>query len=211
MKDKTVPDSVIRRLPLYLRVLEELKAKGTEIVSSQQLEDRIGLKATQFRKDLTYFGEFGVRGVGYEVDDLLNRLKKICGLNEEKTAILIGAGHIGTALGNFNQVNNNCKVRIKAIFDKDEDKVGSTIGQIEIQHTDKLPQMIDELDPQIGIIAVPARAAHEITDILIENDMKVLLNFAPVHLDIPDDVYLQGVDLTLELQNLLYYSQNVVE
>ncbi|KXS43733.1 MULTISPECIES: redox-sensing transcriptional repressor Rex [unclassified Candidatus Frackibacter] len=206
-----IPDNTIRRLSLYLRVLEKLKAKGTEVISSKQLEEEFGLKATQFRKDLTYFGEFGVRGVGYEVEDLLKKLKKILGMNEEKTAVLIGTGHIGTALLNFNQQNQNCKVRIEAALDNSQDKIGSKVGAIEVKPIGNIPEVVAQIKPAIGIVAVSPDAAQKVVDLLIEYDVKILLNFAPVNLEVPYDVYLQNVDLTLELQNLLYYSENLAK
>ncbi|ADL13231.1 redox-sensing transcriptional repressor Rex [Acetohalobium arabaticum] len=208
---KEVSESVIKRMSFYSQILEKLKTKDVEFISIQQLEEKFGLNVIRFRKDLACFGEFNMQELvmnQWEVDKLLSKLKKILGLNKKQKAILIGGGRIGTALTDFNQKEKNSEVKIKSVFDNDPEKIGTKIGELEIKPVSKVPQVVKEINPEIGIITVSNQTAQQVADLLIENGIKVLLNFASIHVEVPEEVYLQNIDLTLEMRKLMYYSNS---
>ncbi|PZN08183.1 redox-sensing transcriptional repressor Rex [Thermaerobacter composti] len=199
-----VPDVAIRRLPVYLRALEELRAEDHEIVSSADLAARTGYSSEQIRKDLAYFGAFGTRGVGYRCDVLVDRLRHILGLDREVPIALVGAGHLGTALVRYNRTRHR-DVRIVAVFDSDPGRIGQEIEGLVIQPAEAMEAVIREAGIKLAVIAVPAAAAQEVARRLVEAGVTAILNFAPVSLQVPPGVVVQNVDLTLELQSLAYY------
>ncbi len=212
MRRPRIPDVVVRRLPLYLRVLDELDGKGRTHVSSQELGERAGLTPAQVRKDLTVFGEFGKQGIGYEVRYLRHELQDILHLNRPVNIGLIGAGSLGTAVARYNLTGDlqhaGKQMHIKAIFDVNPSKIGKEIEGVPIFGVDEMTEKIRELDIKMVVIAVPASAAQEVADIATAAGVKTILNFAPARLQVPEDVRIHSSDVTLELQSLAFYTRD---
>jgi redox-sensing transcriptional repressor len=204
MKHTRIPDAVIRRLPVYLRHLEQLRASGVDVVSSQELGDGLDANPAQIRKDLAYFGEFGRKGVGYDVAHLLTVISGILGLDRPHSVALVGAGHLGTALCHHNQ-RVNSPIRITHVFDADPAKIGQHIGGLQVLHERDLERVLREHNIRMAIIAVPADAAQAVADRLTAAGVCALLNFAPVSLRVPDGVHVRNADFTSELLSLVYY------
>lgn len=200
-----IPEAAIRRLPVYLRVLDELQQADVEIVSSAELAVRTGFSPEQIRKDLAYFGAFGTRGVGYETAALGQEIRRILGLSAGVRAALVGAGHLGTALARHSLAKDK-GVRIVAIFDNDPAKFGRNIDGVIVRPLADLAAAGRRLDVQIGILTVPATAAQAVAEQLVAAGCEALLNFSPVKLDVPPHVFVQNIDLTMELQSLAYYT-----
>lgn len=194
----------MRRLPVYLRYLQHLQDTNVKTVSSQDLGQKLDMNPAQIRKDLAYFGEFGRKGIGYEVAYLIDKIKGILKLDRHLNVALIGAGHLGIALSNYNRYTRE-KLSIVAIFDNDPSKIGETVGNLPIQHIDELESTVRELDIHIGMITVPAPFAQSVADRLVQAGVKGILNFAPVSLRVPPEVQLRSADFTTELQALAYY------
>src|SRR5690606_30303216 len=199
-----VPDAAVRRLPVYLRVLEDLRPREIDIVSSAELARRTGFSSEQIRKDLTYFGAFGTRGVGYRTETLSIQLREILGLDREVPAALVGAGNLGTALARYNILRHR-DVRIVGIFDNDPQKVGTSIEGVPILSTDDLEKVVPEQGIRMAVITVPAEAAQEMASRLVQVGVEAILNFSPTQLRVPPGVYVQNIDLSIELRSLAYY------
>ncbi len=204
MPDRKVPDVAIRRLPVYLRVLEDLSRVGVGIVSSVEIARRTGFSSEQIRKDLAYFGAFGTRGVGYSTGLLSERLRAILGLNRQVSAALVGAGNLGRALARYN-LERHDDVRIVVILDSDPLKIGTRVRELEIKPVEDLDREVAQRKVKLGIVAVPAAAAQDIADRLVAGGVRALLNFAPINLTVAPEVYVQSIDLSIELQSLAYY------
>lgn len=207
MPNMKIPDVAIRRLPVYLRVLLELGEKDEEIISSAELARLTGFSSEQIRKDLAYFGAFGTRGVGYSVEILIQRIKRILNLHEVVEVALVGAGNLGTAFARYN-LNAHQDVRITAIFDNDWGKIGKNIADVEILPMDNLSGVIKERGIKMAIIAVPAFAAQEVANTLVNVGIEAILNFSPTKLNTPGHVSVQNIDLSIELQSLAYYTSS---
>lgn len=205
MRKPKIPEAAIKRLPVYLRILEETAANEIQIISSAELAQKTGFSPEQIRKDLAYFGAFGTRGVGYDTVSLSRRISRILGLHHGVNAALIGAGHLGHALARYS-ISRHKDVRITAIFDADPNKVGKEIMGVTISPMERIPEIIREHEIKIGIIAVPAQEAQSIADLLRESGVEAILNFAPAKLRAMPDLFVQNIDLTLELQSLAYYT-----
>lgn len=204
MKTPKISEAVVRRLPVYLRYLQGLQDLNIKTVSSYDLGQKLDMNPAQIRKDLAYFGEFGRKGIGYEVSYLVEKIKQILKLDRELNVALIGAGHLGIALSNYNRYTKE-KMQIVAIFDNDPKKVGVSVGNLAIQHLDALEQVAQERDVRIGMITVPATEAQKVADRLVEAGVKGILNFAPVSLRVPSDIHVRNADLTTELQTVAYF------
>jgi redox-sensing transcriptional repressor len=210
MRWNKISDAVIRRLPLYLRVLDDL-ANETDVslISSQELGVKAGVGPALVRKDLAWFGEFGKQGVGYEVGFLRNELRKILNLEQEMAVGLAGVGSLGEALVRYHlkryDDNDSFNLRLAALFDSEPTKVGSTVEGITIASLEEIPQKVAEEQIQIVILAVPAEGAQDVANRFIRAGVKCILNYAPVKLHVPDTVQVASVDLSLELQRLAYY------
>jgi redox-sensing transcriptional repressor len=205
MPDRVISKSVIKRLPVYLRILDQLIERKVEIVSSKELSNESGFTAEQIRKDLAYFGAFGTRGAGYNTAYLREKIIKIIGLDKTIKTIVIGAGNLGTALTRYNTTKNPY-VDVLAVFDHDPRLIDKQIGSINIYSIDDAPKFIEEHHIKVAIITVPALAAQETVDMVTKHGVRAILNFAPVRLNIPDGVHVHDADLTIELQSLIYYS-----
>ena len=208
MRWTKISKAVIRRLPVYLRILDEV-AEDTQLISSQELADRAGVGSALVRKDLAWFGEFGKQGVGYQVEFLRSELRKILNLNREIPMGLIGAGSLGEADTRYSlrryEEDSSFSVKLVALFDNDPEKIGGSIENIPIFSLDELAAKTKELNLELAMIAVPAEYAQEVANKVIKAGIKGILNFAPVKLQVPEDIQVANADVSLELQFLAYY------
>lgn len=204
MKYRQIPKTTIERLPLYYRCLGKLRKKDIEVVSSRELGDQLGIPSTQVRKDLSYYGEFGRRGVGYEVADLQKHLEKILGLNQTWPMVLVGAGNLGRALVNYEGFKR-LGLRFELVFDADLDKIGNRIGDLEVYSIKELNERLEGSNIKIGVIAVPASAAQEVADALVDSGIRALWNFSPARIKVPEKVILRNEDLSVGVVGLVYY------
>ncbi|XEC92709.1 redox-sensing transcriptional repressor Rex [Paenibacillus tarimensis] len=207
MKQIKISEAVVRRLPIYLQYLNELHKREVQTVSSQDLGLRLDLNPAQIRKDLAYFGEFGRKGVGYDVSYLIEKIRQILKLDQSLNVGLVGAGNLGHALCNYNTyINDNMK--IVAVFDANPSKVGVRINNLSVLPMTDLKTMVHSLNIRIGIITVPASEAQNVADQLVEAGIEGILNFAPVILKVPDYIRIHNADFTTELLSLAYYLEN---
>lgn len=207
MSRGTVPDIVVGRLPIYLRVLNYLTAEGRQITSSQELGDRLGISSAQIRKDLSHFGEFGKQGTGYNVAFLRDQLKRILNVDREWSVVLVGAGDLGHALVHYHRFGSS-GFDIVAVFDNDPAKAGTMLGSKRVYPMEDMGRIVKEHDVGMGIIAVPTIAAREVADQLVECDVKALLNYAPITLMMPLGVHVEYIDPVSRLQHMAYYIDN---
>ncbi|MCL6638527.1 MAG: redox-sensing transcriptional repressor Rex [Firmicutes bacterium] len=203
MKTLRVPEATITRISVYSRFLERLDRRGVVTVSSGEIADGVGVSPAQVRKDLAYFGEFGTRGVGYNVKDLMHYTLKILGLDEPWPLVLVGAGNLGYALCTYKGFNDR-GFSIIGVFDNDLTKIGKKIVDLEVHPLEKLPEVVAKHKVKIGIIAVPPRAAQEVAGLMVGNGLQAILNFAPVALNVPDYVEVRNVDLSVKLEILTF-------
>ncbi len=197
------------RLSIYLRCLDQLAAAGVRTVSSQALASQFHLNAAQIRKDLAWFGEFGVRGVGYSVEGLASHLRQILGLGEPIRVAVIGAGNLGQALADYPGFMRDGFVPV-ALFDRASSKVGtSSRGGVPIFHVRRLAPVVRKEGIRIALIAVPAAAAQQVVTLAVNAGIRAILNFAPGPALVPRGVKLKNVDLTVSLEGLAYHLANV--
>ena len=199
-----IPEMTIRRLSVYTRCLLQLEEDGVKTISSQELAERFNLNSAQVRKDLAYFGEFGVRGIGYYVSGLKAELQRILGLDREWPVALVGFGNLGSALYHYKGFSRQ-GFRIAAIVDDDPAKVAREVDAIAIIPSRHMAREIKARSIQIAIVAVPAESAQAVADQLVAAGIKAILNFAPSRLKVPRDVRLKHVDLSIELETLSFY------
>lgn len=197
------PQMAIRRLSMYYRTLAALQEQGVESISSEHLSTLTGSTAAQVRRDLAYFGSFGRRGVGYEVQSLLAHVQQILGIGEGWPMALVGVGNLGSALLAYDGFPRQ-GFRIVEAFDSDPRRVGAVIRDVIVKPMDQVKETIQERQIFMALVAVPARAAQAVTEQLIEAGVRCLLNFAPVTLRVPSHVYLASVDLSIEVEYLSY-------
>ncbi|MBM4411878.1 MAG: redox-sensing transcriptional repressor Rex [Chloroflexi bacterium] len=200
----TPPDVVVRRLPLYARSLRYLLREGVNSVSSQELGERINVTAAQIRKDLSYFGEFGKQGIGYDVERLLEQIEQILGLDRAWAVALVGAGHLGEAIVRYEGFRAQ-GIHIAAIFDASPDKVGHSVGGIEIQHSTSIPTVVAQRGIEMAIIAVPADRAQEVADVLVKANVRAILSYAPTVLQVPDGVWVRYIDPISVIHSMTFY------
>ena len=203
MKTLKIPEATIIRLSVYSRHLTEVDRKGIITTSSGDIAEGVGVSPAQVRKDLAYFGEFGTRGVGYNVKDLRQHILRILGLSVDWSVSLVGAGNLGLALSTYKGFRERGFI-ITSIFDSDPKKVGTMVGNVEIMPIEKLKEVAKQNRTQIGIISVPVAAAQEIADQLIKAGVQAILNFAPVVLNVPPEIELRNVDLAVNLEVLTF-------
>jgi len=199
-----IPEMTVRRLSVYTRCLQQLEEDGVKTVSSQELAERFNFNSAQVRKDLAYFGEFGVRGIGYYVAGLKAELQKILGLDREWPVVLVGLGNLGAALFHYKGFSKQ-GFRIVAVFDDDPAKAGNTVDGVPIMPMRDLPKETKARNLQIAIVAVPAESAQAVTEKLTAAGIKAILNFAPGRIRAVKDVRLKNVDLSIELESLSFY------
>ena len=208
MKTEKISELTINRLSVYLRCLNELAEAGEQTVSSKTLAERFNLNSAQIRKDLAYFGEFGVRGVGYYVDDLREQLMKILGLVTEHRVVVVGAGNMGYALANYSGFKPKSFV-IVGIFDADPAKIGRVVRDgLRVMSVEYLKDFIREEGVDIAILTVPASAAEEVFTLVSSAGVRAVLNFAPIQLHAPEGGKVRTVDLSISLESLSYFLAN---
>lgn len=199
-----ISKATIDRLPLYFRTLRQIQQEGTEIISSEELGRRIGVTPEQIRKDLASFGEFGKKGVGYFVRELIRNIGEILGLHRNWNIAIVGVGHLGWALANYRNFAS-LGFNLGAVFDIDPAKVGQVIGGVEISNLDRLEEITREKNIHIGVITVPAQSAQEVADRLVAAGVRGIWNFAPIKLNVPENVRLVSEDLSVGLSSISYY------
>lgn len=200
---RKVSDSTVRRLSYYLRILRQVEREGTRTVSSERLAELGGLTSAQVRKDLSFFGNFGVRGRGYDVDDLRKALSGIMGLDRSWRTVVVGAGRLGSALASYPEFRSQ-GFHIVGAFDADPAKVGGTVGETEVRPVGQLEDFVRAESVTIGVIATPGAAAQSAAEILVRAGVRGILNFAPTALDVPKNVTVRNVNLAIELEGLSF-------
>jgi redox-sensing transcriptional repressor len=200
---KKVSEPTVGRLSLYLRWLMTLSTSGVGTVSSEELARRSGTTAAQVRKDLSLFGTFGKRGLGYAVPELERRLRSILGLEHRWPVALVGAGRIGAALFGYESFRAQ-GFNIEAVFDADPAKAGERWNGVEVQPDTLLEEVLRDREIEIAVVAVPAAAAQAVADRLVRAGVRGILNFAPLRLDVPSSVVVKSVDMTVEMERLSY-------
>jgi redox-sensing transcriptional repressor len=199
-----IPEMTIRRLSVYTRCLQQLEEDGVKTISSQELAERFSLNSAQVRKDLAYFGEFGVRGIGYYVVGLRGELQRILGLDREWAVALVGFGNLGSALFHYKGFSRQ-GFRIAVVIDDDPAKIGRDVDSVPIVGSRDMAREIKARGIQIAIVAVPPDAAQTVTEQLVGAGIKAVLNFAPTRLRVAREVRLKNVDLSIELETLSFY------
>jgi redox-sensing transcriptional repressor len=205
---KRIAESTVRRLSLYLRFLEDFEKRSIGTISSDELAARGSTTSAQVRKDLSFFGSFGKRGLGYSVPELLARLRQILGLDHEWHVVIVGAGKIGAALAQYRGFSQR-GFRIVALYDSDPEKVGRTVDGLQIRPMSALTAESHHHRPDIAVLAVPATAAQEVADIVVAAGVRAILNFAPQQLQVPDTVALKEVNMAIELEGLSFALTNL--
>ena len=204
MNADKIPDIIIGRLPIYLRALQRMAEKGVQTTSSQELGEIIGISAAQIRKDVSQFGEFGKQGTGYSILFLLERLQSILKVDRVWDIIIVGLGDMGHALARYNGFGNR-GFQVTMLFDNNPQKIGQVVNNLEIFGMDGMTEKIRNNKIKIAIVAVPASAAQSVTDQLVQAGIKSILNYAPLHLNVPNDVHIQHIDPATHLQRMTYY------
>ena len=204
---KRIAESTVRRLSLYLRFLEDFEQRGLETISSDELARRGGTTSAQVRKDLSFFGSFGKRGLGYSVPELTRRIREIMGLGREWRVIIVGAGKIGAALAQYRGFFQR-GFRIVAVYDSSPDKIGRAWDSHTVRDIHDLERDTAKDQPDIAVLTVPADAAQATLDRIVKAGIKAVLNFAPVQLQAPADVTVKSVNMAMELESLSFALSN---
>lgn len=204
MKVEKISELTTSRLSIYLRCLNELAASGVKTVSSDGLAKQFHLNSAQIRKDLAYFGEFGVRGVGYYVDDLRDHLIKILGLDRQHRVGIVGAGRLGAALADYHGFTQS-NFKVVALFDSDENKIGQTVGSVKIHDVNDFEAVALAENINLVVLAVPAQYAQGVLEQVSKAGIKAVLNLAPTPLKVDKNTKLKTVDLTISLEGLSYF------
>ncbi len=203
----TISDSAVRRLSLYLRFLDEFAEEGLATISSGALATRGGTTPAQVRKDLSIFGSFGTRGVGYEVAELRARLRTILGLGRRYSVVVVGAGKVGSALVHYHGFRQR-GFDVVAVYDRSSQRIGTLFDGLRVRDVARLGRDLRTSCPDIAVIVTPADAAEDVAQVLVRGGVKAILNFAPVPLSVPEDVTVRGVNLALELEALSFALTN---
>ena len=204
---KRIADSTVRRLSAYLRLLESSEARGLATISSEELASRGGTTSAQVRKDLSFFGSFGKRGLGYSVPELAGRLREILGLEKEWRVIIIGAGKIGAALAQYRGFRQR-GFNILAAYDNNPEKIGKKLEGIPVRDIAQLERDIQRDSPDIVVLTVPSEEAQQVVDRVVKVGIKAILNFAPTQLQAPADVTVKTVNMAMELEGLSFALTN---
>jgi len=204
MNAEKIPDIIIGRLPVYLRALQRMADHGIKTTSSQELGEHVGISAAQIRKDISQFGEFGKQGTGYSIAYLLDKLREILKVDRIWDVALVGAGDMGHALANYQGFKNR-GFHIVAIFDNQPEKIGQKIGDFVVQDADKLVESIKAANIKVAMLTVPATAAQSVADKLVQAGVRAILNYAPISLNVPNNVKVQHIDPATHLQRMTYY------
>jgi redox-sensing transcriptional repressor len=201
---KVIPDIVVGRLPIYLRALERMLEEGRRVTSSQELGERLGISAAQIRKDLSQFGEFGKQGTGYSIEFLAGQIQQILKVDRVWDVVVVGAGDIGSAIARYQGFANR-GFNVTMLFDNDPQKIGVNVGPFIVQNIADLEEAIRRSEVTIAMIATPGAAAQGVADRLVMAGVRAILNYAPISLNVPEDVYVQYIDPVIHLQRMTYY------
>jgi len=205
-RPRRIPEATVARLPLYYRALVEMAEQKLATVSSERLAEMAGVNAAKVRKDFSYLGSYGTRGVGYDVEYLLFQISRELGLTQDWPVVIVGVGNLGHALANYRGFSAR-GFRVVGLVDADASKHGEQVGGLLVEPIEDLPRIVAEREVAIGIIATPAAAAQEVAGLLVQAGVTSVLNFAPTVIAVPPGVSLRKVDLSIELQILSFYQQ----
>lgn len=197
----------VRRLSVYLQNLRRIRENGAHTISSKQIGAILNVTPAQFRKDLSYFGEFGRRGVGYDTDQLIQVLEQILGVNKAYYIGIVGAGRLGRALINYHGFAGS-NISVKAAFDIDPQKIGTSVHGIDVYDMNDFACTVKEHGIEICVLSVPVEGAQQATDRIVDSGVKAILNFSPVILQVPDSIYIQNIDMLSELERLIFFLNN---
>jgi len=205
-RSRGIPEATVARLPLYLRALTALSERSVPTVSSEELAAAAGVNSAKLRKDFSYLGSYGTRGVGYDVEYLVYQISRELGLTQDWPVVIVGIGNLGAALANYGGFASR-GFRVAALLDADTALAGRLVAGLPVRHIDELETIVEDNQVSIGVIATPAGAAQEVTDRLVAAGVTSILNFAPTVLSVPDGVDVRKVDLSIELQILAFHEQ----
>lgn len=206
MPKKPIPEATVGRLPVYLRSLVEMAEQGHTTVSSERLADVAGEGSAKVRKDLSYLGSYGTRGVGYDIAYLIHQIRRILGLEQDWPVLIAGIGNLGHALANYRGFSER-GFRVVALVDADPNKIGERVGDLEIRPSEEMADLVAEHGVVIGLICTPPGSAQRVADRMADAGVRSILNFAPVVINVPGEVSVRKVDLAIELQILAFYEQ----
>ncbi|WP_199430999.1 redox-sensing transcriptional repressor Rex [Qaidamihabitans albus] len=201
---KSIPEAAVARLAVYLRVLSGMADQGSTTVSSEELSNAAGVNSAKLRKDLSYLGSYGTRGVGYDVAVLIGHIERTLGLTRQHKVAVVGIGNLGHALANYGGFPGR-GFPVEALFDIDPDLIGVPVGGLPVSHIEDIPAVCTERQISIGVVATPPTAAQSVCDRLVAGGVQCILNFAPVVLQVPEHVEVRKVDLAVELQILSFH------
>jgi redox-sensing transcriptional repressor len=204
LPNRAVPEAAVGRLAVYLRVLTSIIEQGVTTMSSEELAGAAGVNSATLRKDLSYVGSYGTRGVGYDTARLVEHIERLLGLTQHHSVAVVGIGNLGHALANYAGFPDR-GFPVTALFDLDEDLIGIPVGGLPVDHADSIPAVCVERQVTIGVICTPPAAAQWVCDLLVAGGVQCILNFAPVVLQVPPDVEVRRVDLAVELQILSFH------
>jgi redox-sensing transcriptional repressor len=204
MNAEKIPDIIITRLPVYLRALQRMEDSGLKTTSSQELGEHVGISAAQIRKDISQFGEFGKQGTGYSIPYLLDKLREILKVDRMWDVIIVGAGDMGHALARYQGFANR-GFNVVMIFDNEKNKIGQKVGDLTIEDTADLVEKVKSSGIKIAMLTIPAVVAQDTADKLVQAGVKAILNYAPISLNVPDNIKVQYVDPATQLQRMTYY------
>ena len=203
---RRIPEATVARLPVYLRSLMEVAERHISTISSERLAEMAGVNAAKVRKDLSYLGSYGTRGVGYDVQYLLFQMSRELGLTQDWPTVIVGVGNLGHALAGYGGFGER-GFPVRALVDADPKRVGEQVGDLVVRHVDDLADLVREHDIAVGVVATPAPVAQDVVDALVAAGVRSILNFAPAMVSVPAGVSLRKVDLAVELQILSFYQQ----
>jgi redox-sensing transcriptional repressor len=203
---RDIPEATVARLPVYLRALVSLAETGTTTCSSEELAQAAGVNSAKLRKDLSYLGSYGTRGVGYDVDYLRYQIAREIGVTQDWPVVIVGIGNLGHALANYSGFRSR-GFRVVALLDADPERKNEVVAGVQVRPFDDLERIVKEHGVAIGVIATPAVAAQDVVDRMIASGIRSILNFAPTVLSVPPGVDVRKVDLSIELQILAYHEQ----
>jgi redox-sensing transcriptional repressor len=206
VKERSIPEATVARLPVYLRALVDLAEGGTTTISSEDLAEAAGVNSAKVRKDLSHMGSYGTRGVGYDVAYLIHQIRRELGLTQHWGIVIVGIGNLGQALANYRGFAER-GFRVAGLVDVDPAKVGGLVGELTIRDVADLPAIVAAGNVAIGVIATPAAAVQDVADRMVAAGIRSILNFAPAVISVPPGVSLRKVDLAIELQILAFYEQ----
>jgi redox-sensing transcriptional repressor len=204
MNAEKIPDIIVGRLPIYLRALQRMSAQGMKTTSSQELGEYVGISAAQIRKDISQFGEFGKQGTGYSIPFLTDKLREILKVNRTWDVVIVGLGDMGHALARYGGFGER-GFHVTLLFDSDPAKIGQKVGSFVIEDSAQLVERVRSCKIKLAMMAVPAAAAQEVADRLVQGGVLAILNYAPTALSVPENVHVQNIDPSTHLQRMTFY------